>query len=52
MGSYCIDFGSHFHDDVNLGGHVYNAYKMIIPRVKELVSIIVASKSREEQWRQ
>ena len=40
VGSNRIDFGSPFHDNVNLGGHVYNAYEMIIPRAKELVSII------------
>ena len=40
-----IDFGSRFHDNVNMGGHVYNAYDMIIPRAKELVSIIAASKN-------
>jgi hypothetical protein len=41
VGSDSIDFGSRLHDD--LGGHVYNAYEMIIPRAKELVSIIAAS---------
>jgi len=44
-----IDFGSHFHEDVALGGHVYNAYDMIIPRAKELISIIAASKNCRER---
>ena len=45
-----IDYSSRFHDDVlNMGGHVYNAYDMTIPRAKELVSIIAASKNCRER---
>jgi hypothetical protein len=44
-----IDFGSRFHEDTNLGGNVYNAYDMIIPRAKELDSIIAASKNCRER---
>ena len=32
-----------------MGGHVYNAYDMIIPRAKELVSSIAASKNYRER---
>ena len=44
-----IGFGSRFHKDANLGRHVYNAYDMIIPRAKELVSIIAPSKNSQER---
>jgi hypothetical protein len=44
-----IDFGSRFHVDTNLGGNVYNAYDMIIPRAMELDSIIVVSKNCRER---
>jgi hypothetical protein len=48
VGSRRIDFGSSLRYDVNmLGGHVYNAYEIIIPRAKEIVSIVAASQIAE-----
>ena len=46
----CIDFGSHalHHEDLP-NGHHYNAYDMIMPRAKELVSLVHASKFQQER---
>jgi len=45
----CIDFGSHLHLADEFSTLTYNPYNMIIPRVKELVSIIAASENSRER---
>ena len=46
----CIDFGSRmlYHKDAPILEH-YNAYNSIMPRAKELVSLIDASKLHKER---
>jgi hypothetical protein len=46
----CIDFGSRalHHEDIPKSDH-YNAYDMIMPRAKELVSLVDASKFPRER---
>jgi hypothetical protein len=46
----CIDFGSQalYHKDVSITEH-YNAYDSIMPRAKELVSLVDASNIPEER---
>ena len=46
--SDCIDFGSRVHHQDEFPDSLfYNPYDMFMPRVKELVSIVVASKAAE-----
>ena len=48
--SDCIDFGSRVHhQDQFPDALFYNPYDMIMPRVKELVSIVAASKKCRER---
>ena len=46
----CIDFGSRFlhQKDICISDH-YNAYNMIMPRAKELLSLVAASQNPEER---
>ena len=49
MDSNCIDFGSRVHhQDEFPNASFYNPYNMFMPRVKELVSIVAASKNCRE----
>ncbi|KAI2502158.1 hypothetical protein MHU86_12294 [Fragilaria crotonensis] len=48
--SDCIDFGSRVHhQDEFPDSLLYNPYDMFMPRVKELVSIVAASKNCRER---
>ena len=49
VGSDCIDFGSRLYHQAVFPDAVYNPYDMIIPRAKELVSIVAASKNCRER---
>ena len=49
VGSDIIDFGSRHQHEEDITEAVYNPYDMIIPRAKELVSIVSASKNCRER---
>lgn len=50
MDSNCIDFGSCLHDQEGFPGAVYNPHHdIIIPRAKELVCIVAASRNSRER---
>ena len=50
MDSDCIDFGSRVHHQDEFSDALfYNPYDMFMPRAKELVSIVAASKNCSER---
>jgi hypothetical protein len=48
VGSDCIDFWCQLHHEDEFPDAIYNPYDLIIPRAKELVSIVSASKNCRE----